>query len=687
MKDIGLKSLFWSGLLLRLALIVCIEPVYAAVYYAPFMETTSLTLTPWNAWLQTGGSIEAFPYGYAMWMVFLPLTLVFTLFDLPVIYGYLATLLIVDLCLLKALRINMMDWSKLVLAAYWCSPVVILATYAMGLNDIIPAFLLLASVNLLKANRVTWAGFVLASAASAKISMLIAVPLVLIYLQNNNLLRPKILPFVTSLSIASATFFLPFFASEDATTMLLGNPELTKVLSLAIEVGAGLQVYVVPLGYLLLLYATWHTKRLNYDLLIATLALAFLFMVLTTTGSPAWFIWALPFLVLYQSRGNLTTAVIVMVFTLLFATELILKAPPSNSANMINYLIHNLIFTAAMSEYMEVSVIHSTVRTSLVAIGVILGFRVWRDAIMENNFFKISRSPFLIGVAGDSGSGKDTFSDSLVDLFGAHSAGCVHGDDYHLWDRSRPVWQAVTHLNPLSNDIDRLTQDILTLKRGHSIRSRHYNHTTGMISTPRTVKSNDLIVVSGLHSLSSTILRESYNLSIYLDMDERLREHLKIKRDMQQRGYSRDQVVMAIDRRKIDAKKFIKPQKQHADLILSIRAIDENFNTETHTDDTPRLALEIKTRSSDKMTALHRALVGLCGLQVDVDIDSVNGQVQMWIEGEVLSEDIAEVVEMTCPDVTEFLDRPTTYHNGVLGLMQLVTLCHIDTAMRLKSFT
>jgi len=156
---------------------------------------------------------------------------------------------------------------------------------------------------------------------------------------------------------------------------------------------------------------------------------------------------------------------------------------------------------------------------------------------------------------------------------------------------------------------------------------------------------------------------------------------------MQQRGYSRDQVVMAIDRRKIDAKKFIKPQKQHADLILSIRAIDENFNTETHTDDTPRLALEIKTRSSDKMTALHRALVGLCGLQVDVDIDSVNGQVQMWIEGEVLSEDIAEVVEMTCPDVTEFLDRPTTYHNGVLGLMQLVTLCHIDTAMRLKSFT
>ena len=32
-----------------------------------------------------------------------------------------------------------------------------------------------------------------------------------------------------------------------------------------------------------------------------------------------------------------------------------------------------------------------------------------------------------------------------------------HGDDYHLWDRGRPVWQALTHLNPMANDIDALS--------------------------------------------------------------------------------------------------------------------------------------------------------------------------------------------------------------------------------------
>ena len=74
---------------------------------------------------------------------------------------------------------------KLLLAAYWCSPVVMLATYGMGLNDIIPALLLMASVHLLKINRIRWAGVVLAAALSSKISMIVAAPLILSYLLNN----------------------------------------------------------------------------------------------------------------------------------------------------------------------------------------------------------------------------------------------------------------------------------------------------------------------------------------------------------------------------------------------------------------------------------------------------------------------------------------------------------------------
>ena len=28
----------------------------------------------------------------------------------------------------------------------------------------------------------------------------------------------------------------------------------------------------------------------------------------------------------------------------------------------------------------------------------------------------------------------------------------LSGDDYHLWDRQKPIWQVMTHLNP-TNDL------------------------------------------------------------------------------------------------------------------------------------------------------------------------------------------------------------------------------------------
>ena len=42
---------------------------------------------------------------------------------------------------------------------------------------------------------------------------------------------------------------------------------------------------------------------------------------------------------------------------------------------------------------------------------------MWREAIVNNDYFRLSRKPFSIGIAGDSGSGKDTLVNSYIDLF------------------------------------------------------------------------------------------------------------------------------------------------------------------------------------------------------------------------------------------------------------------------------
>ena len=76
-------------------------------------------------------------------------------------------------------------------------------------------------------------------------------------------------------------------------------------------------------------------------------------------------------------------------------------------------------------------------------------------------------------------AGKDTLADAISGLFGDHSIVTLSGDDYHLWDRHKPMWQVMTHLNPTANDLEGFSHDLASLKDGKSIRARYYNHVNG----------------------------------------------------------------------------------------------------------------------------------------------------------------------------------------------------------------
>lgn len=56
-------------------------------------------------------------------------------------------------------------------------------------------------------------------------------------------------------------------------------------------------------------------------------------------------------------------------------------------------------------------------------------------------------------------------------------------------------------------------------------------------------------------------------------------------------------------------------------------------------------------------------------------------EVELSIEGETSAQDILMAAKMICPQVFEFLDLQPQWQNGVLGLMQLITLSHISQAL------
>ncbi|WP_248744756.1 MULTISPECIES: hypothetical protein [unclassified Pseudomonas] len=669
---------FLVGLVLRLVLVLWVAPAPVTEWYLPFLDssTSTLTLDPWSTWLNQGGIITAFPYGYVMWVAFLPAILLCKTLSLPLILGYGLTLLCADFLLLVVLRKIVPSRDRLLVWVYWLSPIVIVGSYVLGFNDLIPVLLLAWSLYFFKRVRLILTGAVFVTAISAKLSMVLALPFFLIYLQHNRPLRQHLPRLLIGLIVGMVATLVPFLLSSAGVSMLINNPEIDKIYRLAFSIGDSTHLYVVPLAYLLMIYAAWRIKRPNFELFHAMLGIVFLLVVLMTPASPGWFIWAIPPLVAYQAASNRVAIAITGIFSLLYVASALLITPDAKLlVDQTNWL------PQGSSQWLFGGKLSSLVHTAMVAAGIVLAIRIWRESVSRNDYFRLSRKPFVIGVAGDSGAGKDTFSDAIKGLFGGHSVTTLSGDDYHLWDRQKPMWQVMTHLNPMANDLEGFASDLVKLTDSKHIQSRHYDHQTGRMSRPFMIKSNDFVIASGLHTLYMPILRECYNLSVYLDIDEGLRRHFKLQRDVHQRGHTVEKVLASFERREPDSARFIRPQAAHADLVLSLQPIHPRILEGVGKP--PPLHFKIVARSRNGLNelSLTRVLVGVCGLHVDMCNRNDTTEVELTIEGETSAQDIEMAARMICPRIFEFLDIKPQWQDGVMGLMQLITLSHINQAL------
>lgn len=662
MRRLFRHPLFAFGLALRVAMLATIVPYAVSEWYAPFLSASvgQLSADPWTVYLAQGGTPAAFPYGYVMWLMLMPLALLAKFAGIGIGHAYGAGLLGADLLLLLVLNRMLPGRGTLLLAVYWLSPVMLLATYGLGLNDVVPMLLLVTALYCTRRRRLAPAGALCAAAVSAKLSMVLALPFFLIYLTRNRALRQLSPAFIRGVALAGALFGLPFLCSDAALRMLLNNPEMGKVYQFSLHVGAGTTVYVMPLAYLVTLYLAWRVRRMNFELFSALLGLGFLLVVLLTPAAPGWFVWIMPALVFYQAGSDRLAILLAAGFSALYVLD---NLPPAVMATLppgpLTALLH----------------------TMMTAVGIVLALRMWRDTISSNDYFRLSRKPFVIGIAGDSGAGKDTLAESLRGLFGSHSVAHLSGDDYHLWDRAKPMWQVMTHLSPMANDLESYANDLLALTDGRAILSRHYDHGSGKMSRPQRVRSNDFIIASGLHALYLPVLRECYDLSIYLDIDEGLRRYYKLQRDVLERGHSAERVRSSLDKREPDSIRFVRPQARHASLVLSLRPIQPDLLEQAPGGAAPRVKLLVRSRNGLNELSLRRVLVGVCGLHVDLAMDDSASEIALTIEGEATREDIAMAAATLFPRLSEFLDTAPQWRDGALGLMQLVALAHIHQAL------
>jgi uridine kinase len=184
----------------------------------------------------------------------------------------------------------------------------------------------------------------------------------------------------------------------------------------------------------------------------------------------------------------------------------------------------------------------------------------------------ISFQPFVIGVAGGSGSGKSTVSQQVLASFGAEMVSVVMQDDYYRdqSDLTPDVRRKQNYDHPHAFDWPLLVQHVQALRAGETIAMPEYDFTIDNRSD-RTiaVRPAPVIVIEGLFALYDENLRDMMSLKIFVDTASDVRFIRRMQRDIVERGRSVDSIVgQYLETVRPMHKQFIEPTKRHADIIL-----------------------------------------------------------------------------------------------------------------------
>ena len=184
---------------------------------------------------------------------------------------------------------------------------------------------------------------------------------------------------------------------------------------------------------------------------------------------------------------------------------------------------------------------------------------------------------YLIGIAGGSGSGKTTFARLLNEHFNEHSD-ILYQDNYykdqsHRFDHDGG---AVNFDHPDSIDFELLYKHTKELKKNNPIDLPYYDFATHKrLKKTSKFEPKKVIFIDGILLFSQPNLLDIFDHKIYTDCDETTRFERRLKRDIEERGRTKDGVITQFKNQvKPMHDQFVEPSKEHACDIIH----QENFD-------------------------------------------------------------------------------------------------------------
>ena len=182
------------------------------------------------------------------------------------------------------------------------------------------------------------------------------------------------------------------------------------------------------------------------------------------------------------------------------------------------------------------------------------------------------RKPFIIGVAGGSGSGKTTITNEIIKELGDIYVVVIPHDAYYKNNNNLPFWERekINYDHPDALETDLLVHHLKELVAGREIEMPVYDFTTHSRKKEGImVKPAPVIIVDGILIYVEKTLRDMMDVRLFVNTDSDIRFIRRLKRDMKVRKRSMDSVVnQYLATVKPMHIAFVQPSRRYADIII-----------------------------------------------------------------------------------------------------------------------
>jgi uridine kinase len=181
-------------------------------------------------------------------------------------------------------------------------------------------------------------------------------------------------------------------------------------------------------------------------------------------------------------------------------------------------------------------------------------------------------TPVVIGIAGGTGSGKTTVANVIMDRVGARHIAYLPHDAYYKDLSALPDVQRATinFDHPDSLDTDLLIFHVRELREWHPIDLPIYDfkthsRTKGILH----VEPQPVVLVEGILIFAESVLRQLFDVKIYVDTDADIRFIRRLQRDIEERGRTTHSVIQQyLTTVRPMHLEFVEPSKRYADVII-----------------------------------------------------------------------------------------------------------------------